>query len=179
MGLDMYFEKRTYVKNWKHMSDEERHEVTVKGKEAKHIRPKRIKEIVEEIGYLRKVNSVHNWIIQNVADGVDNCQEIYLSETDMKELLTTINTVLESCELVDGIINNGYTFENGEKKMNTEKGKVVKDSSVAEELLPNTEGFFFGSTDYDEWYVNDLKEAKEILETAVSEAGSIYYRASW
>ena len=31
MGLDMYLEKRTYVKNWDHQTPEERHTVTVTG----------------------------------------------------------------------------------------------------------------------------------------------------
>ena len=30
MGLDMYLTKETYVKQWDHQTDEERHEVSVK-----------------------------------------------------------------------------------------------------------------------------------------------------
>lgn len=34
--------------------------------------------------------------------------------------------------------------------------RVLNDHDLASELLPTTEGFFFGSTAYDEWYFKDL-----------------------
>jgi len=34
---------------------------------------------------------------------------------------------------------------------------VLQDASLAEELLPTTPGFFFGSMDYDEKYFNELR----------------------
>ena len=36
--------------------------------------------------------------------------------------------------------------------------KVLKDHSKAKELLPTRGGFFFGSTDYDEWYFSNVKD---------------------
>ena len=39
--------------------------------------------------------------------------------------------------------------------------KVLADHSLAEELLPTTSGFFFGSTDYDEWYYKDVEDCKK------------------
>lgn len=36
--------------------------------------------------------------------------------------------------------------------------KVLADHSLAETLLPTQGGFFFGSTDYNEWYFNDVEE---------------------
>ena len=35
--------------------------------------------------------------------------------------------------------------------------RVLKDHSLADTLLPTQEGFFFGGTDYDEWYFYDVK----------------------
>ena len=50
-------------------------------------------------------------------------------------------------------------------------------------LLPPTSGFFFGSTDIDEWYWKDLKDTKWKLERvlALSEMSklSFYYTSSW
>lgn len=64
-----------------------------------------------------------------------------------------------------------------------EDGKYVKDPSVAEELLPSTSGFFFGSTDYDEWYIDDIKRTIDIitkvLETTDFETQMLYYCSSW
>ena len=36
--------------------------------------------------------------------------------------------------------------------------RVLKDHSNAYGLLPTQSGFFFGSTDYDDWYFNDVKD---------------------
>jgi hypothetical protein len=51
------------------------------------------------------------------------------------------------------------------------------------ELLPPTSGFFFGSTDVDEWYWNDLKftqrELKSLLKKTESDSVDFIYQASW
>lgn len=38
--------------------------------------------------------------------------------------------------------------------------QVLEDHSKAKELLPTMGGFFFGSTDYDEYYFKDVEEVK-------------------
>ena len=39
--------------------------------------------------------------------------------------------------------------------------EVLADHSKAQELLPTQSGFFFGSTEYDEWYFDDVKDCLE------------------
>lgn len=41
--------------------------------------------------------------------------------------------------------------------------KVLADHSLANKLLPTEDGFFFGSTEYDDWYFDDLRDAKTEL----------------
>ena len=64
-----------------------------------------------------------------------------------------------------------------------EDGKLIQDSSVAEELLPTTSGFFFGGTNYDEYYLDDIKETiniiTHVLETTDFDKEMIYYVSSW
>jgi hypothetical protein len=55
---------------------------------------------------------------------------------------------------------------------------------VAENILPTQSGFFFGSTDYDKDYEDDLKQTIEIVDKALADydkEGSVYfyYRSSW
>jgi len=60
--------------------------------------------------------------------------------------------------------------------------EVLADKSKAEELLPTTQGFFFGSNDYDESYFQDLKQTVEITKKVleeIPEGWDIYYRSSW
>jgi hypothetical protein len=64
--------------------------------------------------------------------------------------------------------------------------EVVADPSRAHDLLPCQSGFFFGSTEYDEWYHRDVKETldwlndfllKDTLDTL--KEWDFYYRSSW
>lgn len=66
-----------------------------------------------------------------------------------------------------------------------EDGKFIKDPTLAKELLPVREGFFFGNYDektaYDQYYYQDLVDTKKILEEALKDIGdfSYYYDSSW
>lgn len=41
--------------------------------------------------------------------------------------------------------------------------EVLKDHSKGPELLPTMSGFFFGSTEYDDYYYEDVKEVREYI----------------
>ena len=60
--------------------------------------------------------------------------------------------------------------------------QVKKDNKLAPTLLPATSGFFFGGTDYDEWYFDainhTIKAISALLAEDISQA-SIYYHSSW
>ena len=47
--------------------------------------------------------------------------------------------------------------------------QVLANHDLAEELLPTTSGFFFGSTDYDEWYYRDVESVRDTFESILSE----------
>jgi hypothetical protein len=187
MGLDMYLTNKTYVKNWSHMKDEDKWGVSVTkgGNPVEFIKPERVREIEEEVCYWRKANAIHQWFVANVQNGEDDCGTYYVDDEKLQELLDACNKVLESVQLIEGIVTNGYTSEGAERgKMIpiTEKGQIVDDAAIAEKLLPTTRGFFFGSTDYDQYYIDDLRHTKEVLEAVLAEDNSnasFYYHASW
>lgn len=140
--------------------------------------------IKEKVGYWRKANQIHNWFVESIQDGIDDCNyHREVREDDLLDLLDICKRVLDSCELVEGEVCNGWSYKDGKKIPIMEPGKYVKDPSVAEELLPSTSGFFFGSTDYDEWYVENIKNTIDIitkvLETTDFETQMIYYCSSW
>ena len=119
--------------------------------------------IHEQVGYWRKANQIHNWFVENIQGGVDDCSyHREVTEEDLRELLDICQRVLKSCDL---------------------EGMCVKDTNIAEELLPSTSGFFFGSTDYDSWYVEDIKNTIDIitkvLETTDFDTQMVYYVSSW
>lgn len=67
----------------------------------------------------------------------------------------------------------------------------IDNPELAQDLLPTQSGFFFGSTSYDEWYLEDLRsyveqaedierEHKELVAGGVKEYDiDYYYEASW
>lgn len=60
--------------------------------------------------------------------------------------------------------------------------QVLENRELAPELLPTASGFFFGSTEYDEGYWEDLTDTKEKLTALLSKdwkGWEFYYRASW
>ena len=38
------------------------------------------------VGYWRKANAIHGWIVDKCGEGVDKCQVIYLSDEDLLQL---------------------------------------------------------------------------------------------
>ena len=56
--------------------------------------------------------------------------------------------------------------------------QILADHSKASELLPTQSGFFFGSTEYDEWYYEDLEKTVKML-ADVDEDDEYIYQASW
>ena len=152
MGLDMYLYKKNYIWSGDWIKPEMKQEVVVKkgGEVDNSIKPERVKYVVEEVGYWRKANQIHQWFVDNVQNGIDECQSSYASRERLEELL--------------GICK-----------------KIKEDNSLAETLLPTQSGFFFGGTEYDEWYFNDIDSTINILEECLSDedADDFEYRASW
>ena len=57
---------------------------------------------------------------------------------------------------------------------------VQNQPAVAEAILPTASGFFFGGTEYDEWYMQGIDNTIEILNEALAdENGEYYYSSSW
>jgi hypothetical protein len=59
---------------------------------------------------------------------------------------------------------------------------VLNDTSKAQDLLPTTQGFFFGSVEYDEDYLQELRDTQTIVEKALqmsADGWSIEYQSSW
>jgi len=132
-------------------------------------------------GYWRKANQIHNWFVRELADGVDECQTIYVQREDLERLLKEVKIVLGSTRLVKGRVHNGTQYKDGKSIELYEEGEVLEDSTVAQKYLPTGEGFFFGSTEYNQWYWEDLLETKKILEQALEsdDRCEFSYQASW
>ena len=169
MGLDMYLEIRKNEYRSKYHKD--------KGSRLKLEYPKDITEFIPnltdltisrktnyEVGYWRKANHIHNWFMQNCADR-DECGDPIDDCRPIEITVDKLEELLETCK------------------------KVSADHSLASSLLPTQRGFFFGSTEYDEYYFKDIEDTIEIIEPVLKfakhkleikdYAWEVYYQASW
>jgi len=156
MGLDMYLRKKTYVgANYEHRKISGTLSIKKAGKPYK-IKLKRVSEISESVGYWRKANAIHKWFVDNCQKGVDDCGEYYVSVENLKELLSV-------CEEV-------------------EKANKRSVKKTAKKLLPTQEGFFFGGTEINDWYFEDVKYTIKLIKSLFKENkedADFYYQSSW
>jgi hypothetical protein len=151
MGLDMYLNKKYYIKNWDFMKDDEKHYITIlKGSKPSEIPTDKIISIETEAMYWRKSNAIHQWFVNNIQDGNDDCGDYYVEKSQLEELLKIVSDVLN-------------------------------DHNKASDLLPTQSGFFFGDTNYDEYYFKDLENTKNELTKllAIDDGGEFEYHSSW
>lgn len=157
MGLDMYLIRKKYVgAKYKHNNVTGVIDIRTNGKTIP-IDLKKVSYIEEEVGYWRKANAIHNWFVENIQDGEDDCREYWVSVEQLQELL-------DICK------------------------KVLENHNLAEDLLPSKPGFFFGSTEYDEYYFQDIQDTIDILTKVIEEEkeynkndfySDLMYNSSW
>lgn len=180
MGLDMYLEQRKYVKNW-NFEKENNWKVTIENNGKPCNAPYQAKEVVFEVGYWRKANQIHRWFVENVQDGQDDCKDYYVSDDQLRELLELCKRVKQVAKVKKDKVINGYNITESGREPIYEDGEVITNPEEVHEILPTSSGFFFGSTDYDEYYLQDINSTIEILEKALAntEFGDFYYSSSW
>lgn len=152
MGLDMYLNRRIYIgANYEHNNVKGTISLT-SGKDNTPIKIDLSK--VTEI-----VEQVGYWRKANQIHKwfVDNVQD---GEDDCKEY---------------------YVSKEDLEKLLADCKAVISNKELATEKLPTQSGFFFGSTDYDEYYMQEIEETIDIIEPLINEdaSGDIYYKSSW
>ena len=91
---------------------------------------------------------------------------------------------VDNCQGGEDDCMEHYVDTDDLKKLADAVDQVIADHSLASELLPTQGGFFFGDTDYGEYYFQYLELTKEICKTALADAEggnfyNFYYESSW
>lgn len=188
MGLDMYLTATHYLGCWSFTD------------EAEKSRFRQIMQLAEfgdfcckdapglevevNVAYWRKANAIHRWFVDNVQGGDDSCKKTYVSNEHLAALVSLCKQVLDSVETVPGQLHAGTTYyPDGRVVENFEPGNVVAQQWIAASTLPTQSGFFFGNTDYNEWYLDSLRKTVEQIEPLLTDPrfqhSDFYYRASW
>lgn len=170
MGLDMYLYARKYVSGVNYGRDE--------AGGFQEILNQELDTIIEPIGltrkdleedlpsaivsvkvlYWRKANHIHEWFVQNVQRGEDDCKDYYVSREKLEELLATLGNLIKAKQ--DGA-----------------------DESTFEDILPTQEGFFFGGTEYDDYYWSETERTYEAINALLNnhkfDDFDFEYSSSW
>lgn len=104
--------------------------------------------------YWRKANQIHNWFVENIQDGEDDCGFYQVKFDKLMELKGIVETVAENPR------------------------------KWGPKLLPTQAGFFFGNTEYDQWYEEDIQITKKHLNDIERQYYAkpdtrFYYNSSW
>ena len=162
MGLDMYLSAEKYLSGYAHRGQGNREHLesvlkTVGFTKSALSKHSPFATLSVSVMYWRKANAIHGWFVNTLADGVDECQEIRVPREALERLRDICATIINANE--------------------------SDREAVASEHLPPTQGFFFGSYEYDEWYWEDLAnthaELKRILANKSLADCDFTYRASW
>lgn len=98
-----------------------------------------VMESQKEVMYWRKANQVRQWFVDH---------------TEL-EVNDNCRDILVSKETLEQLRNDCAT--------------VLTNHSKSTELMPTSSGFFFGGTEYDEWYYLDLKNTVEAVDQILTE----------
>ena len=121
--------------------------------------------------YWRKFNALHKYFNDHFnSHDDDNCVDMYMGIDDLRKLLLDLKNLRKQIKLnEDGIVEN---------------------QEICEEILPPEDGFFFGSTALDKYYVEDIDDTIEklsgviddhakLVEAGVDEYDINYYYRAW
>lgn len=137
----------------------------------------------DEVAYWRKANQIHKWFVDNVQKGEDDCGYYKVSKKKLEELRDLCKSLKKQIIVGPGKILYSETFKNGKWEQVWENGKTIINQELCEELLPTTSGFFFGSTDYNQYYIEDIENTIKQLERVLKETDFdneyIVYTSSW
>lgn len=167
MGLDQYLYAKKYVSKteWNAPEENETYDKIISAFDIPNVLDMADKtmsfqsvEVGVKVAYWRKANAIHYWFVENVQDGEDDCGNYYVSHDALAELLSACEEVLAH--------------------------RGTEDSEAEAELtLPSVSGFFFGSTEYDEYYYETLEYTVTVLKVLLNDEAlnswSFSYSSSW
>ena len=116
------------------------------------------------MAYWRKANQIHKWFVDNVQNGTDDCSHYWVDREKLIKLL-------DICKQVKNLQSDNLSQDELEEQINT--------------LLPTQSGFFFGNTQYDEWYFSQIQDTIDKLEAEIEsedfqdQEAQYYYQSSW
>ena len=155
MGLDMYLYRREYVSNYSFSEDDNEKQ--------------KFSAIIDAIGIEPSDHSPHIH--------VEVCVAYWRKANAVHKWFCDLDGGRDECQSI-------YVTRENLVALRNLCASVIRQPAMAANVLPTQPGFFFGSYDYDEWYMEDMKntvnQIDKILESVPEGSWTDFiYRASW
>ena len=150
MGLDMYLEADVFLSEYIEQQRDLINEIKLNSEGMEDFQPC---GVTYKLGYWRKANAIHNWFVENVQDGKDDCGRYYVSAEKLTELKAVCEKVLEDTKKAPGLlpVKAGFFFGSYDYEEGWYIESVRKTIAIIEKILANP--------DHETW--------------------SMYYQSSW
>jgi cephalosporin-C deacetylase-like acetyl esterase len=129
------------------------------------------KPVREEVAYWRKANHIHKWFLDNVVPEEKredfNCDYAEVSKEKLEELKKVCELVVKKSKLVPGKVVESLRLTDKGLEPIKVRGKVILFKKTAKKNLPTMEGPFFGSTDYDEYYLVEVQRTIKLIDDII------------
>ena len=155
MGLDMYLYRREYLSNYSFNKDAAESDKFI--------------TIVDALGLQPSDQSPHI--------NVEVCVAYWRKANQVHKWFCDLDGGRDECQSI-------YVTREKLVELRDLCASVISQPAMAADVLPTQPGFFFGSYDYDEWYMEDMKntvsQLDKILESVPADSWTDFiYRASW
>lgn len=194
MGLDVYFHKckrsnfnayNKAIEEWQNekpqsgkishedyekLSEDEKNKIQKEVSDWYNKQPEMAAHGISDIGYFRKVN-----FLMAFFNYEGNCEYKEIAKSELEDLKERTDRLM-ACKPVRKV-KHWYRTEDAVKKANpvenedywVEKIYSKADQELAEDLLPTQSGFFYGNTEYNHYYWEDVKEVNEWVEAVLND----------
>ena len=155
MGLDMYLYQRYYVSGYNHQDQESKD---------------RFADLVRQIDSTLYLGDNRHMY-------VEVCVGYWRKANAIHRFFCNLDGGRDECQSI-------FVSEDNLRTLRALCQAVLLEPAIADEVLPTHPGFFFGSTEIDEWYMQDLKSTIEIIDNVIDRLTpdgypEFIYRASW
>lgn len=115
MVLDIYLIQKYYIgANYEHRKITGSIDLSERGKKLS-IDFKKVRYIDCEVIHMESALMIHDWFVEQIQDGEDDCKQYYVDREKIKELLDICNRVIENRDLADELLptRKAFYYENG------------------------------------------------------------------
>jgi hypothetical protein len=156
MGLDQYLYRREYLSNYSFGADNEKEKAA-------------FQTIADTLGIEPAEHSPHIH--------VEVCVAYWRKANAIHKWFCDLDGGRDECQSI-------YVNYDKLRELRDLCASIIEQPAMAASALPTQGGFFFGSTNYDEWYMDDMKNTVDQLDKVLAAVGpntwvDFIYRASW